>query len=228
MTSLVAAALIIGSTAQLHVADSPGPPQLECAAPEASRLVCRARHPFKRLGAVGLELVEATTATGVEIRLVILRSEGERVPLPRFYGNARWASCELVRDDADGVRADYVAIGDFNGDQHEDVAVLAECVTGIGPTGARPFLAGAVYFGDGAGGFTTADATNRALTRLASRSCRGGRCDVVALARAAVKESRRPGAGQRLSRSHEARGTDFRNAVERQEARRTACAATFA
>jgi hypothetical protein len=64
-----------------------------------------------------------------------------------------------------------VAFADVNGDGRQDVIVMAKAVTGIGPTGARPFDANTVYYNTGKGRF----AALAAVDALASKYDRVGR-----------------------------------------------------
>lgn len=63
---------------------------------------------------------------------------------PEPYAN-QWA-CQDVK---------AVAIADLNGDGRKDVLVLSTAITGIGPTGARPFNANTIYYNAGRGRFVT-------------------------------------------------------------------------
>ena len=78
-----------------------------------------------------------------------------------------------------------LAIVDFNGDERDDIALAAECMTGIGPTGAMPFLAGAIWFADAAGGYTTNATVNARFTELLAQRCTDAECDVAVIASAA-------------------------------------------
>lgn len=53
-----------------------------------------------------------------------------------------------------------VAFADLNGDGRKDVIVMAKAITGIGPTGARPFDANTVYYNTGKGWFAALAAVN--------------------------------------------------------------------
>jgi hypothetical protein len=78
-----------------------------------------------------------------------------RFPEPRAN---TWA-CEKIT---------AVAFADVNGDGRKDVIVMAKAVTGIGPTGARPFDANTVYYNTGKGRFATVAAVNEFASKYNS------------------------------------------------------------
>ncbi|MDF1504002.1 hypothetical protein [Roseisolibacter sp. H3M3-2] len=132
------------------------------------------------------------------LRLSLVRADGSVVPLPVFYGSTVWGMCGPTVDARDLPRRDRLAAADVNGDGADDLVVVAECMTGMGATGAHPFPAGAVYLGDGRGGWRSVAAVDSTLTDLAQAACGGadGRPggggvagDVRALARDAVRRS---------------------------------------
>jgi hypothetical protein len=88
--------------------------------------------------------------------------------------------------------ASAVTAGDFSGNGREDLAVVGECMTGIGPTGAEPFYVGAVYAADRNGALLANDAASERLTELLQSRC--GRaldgCDTATLARLATRRAR--------------------------------------
>jgi hypothetical protein len=53
-----------------------------------------------------------------------------------------------------------VAFADLNGDGRKDVIVMAKAITGIGPTGVRPFDANTVYYNTAKGRFASVAAVN--------------------------------------------------------------------
>ena len=139
------------------------------------------------------------TGAGVPDTLVVAvaRAGAAPVRLPTFYGSRLWGQCAPAADERDRPRADRLAAVDVDGDRRADLVVLAQCMTGIGPTGAQPFPAGAVYLADGAGGWRSAEPVDSAFTDLAQAECgeaAGGEaaCDLPALAREAVRRVGRP------------------------------------
>jgi hypothetical protein len=135
--------------------------------------------------------VHVTLATGAladTLTLAVARG-GESLRLPTFYGSRLWGSCAPAADARDLPRLDRLAAADVDGDGREDLVVVAECMTGIGPTGATPFPAGAVYLDDGRGAFRSDERVDSVLTELAA-ACESA-CDVRALAREAVRRAAR-------------------------------------
>jgi hypothetical protein len=137
------------------------------------------------------------TGEGVPDTLVVALARPGRPPLrlPTFYGSRLWGQCGPATDERDVPRLDRLAADDVDGDGRRDLVVVAACMTGIGPTGARPFPAGAVYLADARGGYEAAEPVDSALTDLAQAACTDSAgaalpCDVRALARRAVQLAR--------------------------------------
>ena len=143
-----------------------------------------------------------TLATGEDVpdTLVVAVQHAGREPvrLPTFYGSRLWGQCAPTTDDRDLPRLDRLAVADVDDDGRRDVVVLAQCMTGMGRTGATPFPAGAVYLGDARGGYRAEEPVDSAFTELAAPACGDGEggarpCDVRALAREAVRRGRAGG-----------------------------------
>ena len=84
-----------------------------------------------------------------------LRGGGRTVySFPKPYAND-WA-CDKIT---------AISFTDVNGDGRKDVIVMAKAVTGIGPTGARPFNANTVYYNTGKGRFATVAAVNKLASK---------------------------------------------------------------
>jgi hypothetical protein len=140
-------------------------------------------------GAPDARLVLATSGEVPDtLRITLERPGRPPLALPTFYGSRLWGQCGPAGDDDYVPRLDRLAVADVDGDGRDDLVVLGECMTGIGPTGAHPFPAGAVYLDDGRGAYRSVEPVDSALTDLAVASC-PARCDVRALAREAVRRA---------------------------------------
>jgi hypothetical protein len=175
-------------------------------APAAPSVTCAGEGVARTCAVVGLfdDAPDArlTLATGENVPdtlvVTLQRAGREPVRLPTFYGSRLWGQCAPTTDDRDLPRLDRLAVTDVDGDGHRDVVVLAQCMTGMGRTGATPFPAGAVYLGDARGGYRAEEPVDSAFTDLANPACSDGEggarpCDVRALAREAVRRGRAGG-----------------------------------
>ncbi|TNE52558.1 MAG: hypothetical protein EP343_00050 [Deltaproteobacteria bacterium] len=89
---------------------------------------------------------------GGKLRLSLVKKYKIVQRLPAFSGN-RWRVSSIAA----------VALRDINKDGKRDVVVMADCMTGMGPQGARPFRVTTTYF-QGAGGFFTDQAWEKVLS----------------------------------------------------------------
>ncbi len=72
-----------------------------------------------------------------------------------------------------------VAFADVNSDGRKDVIVMAKAITGIGPTGARPFDANTIYYNTGKGRFATVAVVNELASKLSCRQSQAGSGEIV-------------------------------------------------
>jgi hypothetical protein len=149
---------------------------------------CVMARPFRDHPQTALRLAEVTNGEK-RPELMIFMSEGTRQEqLPRFYGSEHWSSCEIPFDDRGQMNKNAVVAGDFSGRGREDLAVVGECMTGIGPTGGEPFYVGAIYLAEEGGQFVEAESASRRLTELLGVRCRVlEACDVRGLAQLAAR-----------------------------------------
>lgn len=162
------------------------PATVECAGDGAAR-VCTVTGLFADAPAARLALAGGVGAADT-LRLTLTRPGAAALPLPTFHGSRVWGACAPAADARGLPRLDRLAAADVDDDGREDLVVVGECMTGIGPTAARPFAAGAVYLDDGRGAFRADPRVDSVLTDLAA-ACDGA-CDVRALAREAVRRAR--------------------------------------
>jgi hypothetical protein len=161
--------------------------RLSCSEPRGGTRRCIAREPFPRLPARDLLIVEGPGAKPMELRLALLGRDGSEQALPPFYGSTRWPWCELSTVDRSGT-GEQLIVGDLNGDTIDDFAVVAECSTGAGPAASKPFMVGAIYYGDQSATFRVRDDMNRRLTSLLGTGCAAGRrCNIGALIESVAK-----------------------------------------
>lgn len=185
VAGLCLAALAWGCAGSPDAADEGlAPGQFVCT-PGDGGTICRLGDPLFQLPETDLAIVEAPDGRPSVLRLFLERDGARVLALPAFYGSDNWGWCELSRDAAGAVRADRLVVADFNRDDRDDLALAAECMTGVGPTGARPFPVGTIWIADAAGGFTTSEAINANFTDLLGGRCTDDACDVAAIAAAA-------------------------------------------
>ncbi|MGK7911571.1 MAG: hypothetical protein AB4050_08845 [Synechococcus sp.] len=71
-----------------------------------------------------------------ELSLHLIKDGQLHYTLPPSEADRTWASFNMLA----------VAFTDLDNDGQDDIAVLAEYITGIGPTGTQPFPAASIYF----------------------------------------------------------------------------------
>ena len=112
---------------------------------------------FARLGRVLLVAIEDRSASPPDVELLLNTASGEpvyRLPGPSdAQGLAFWRLVDAVAYD-------------LNDDDREDLVVVIEYLSGIGPTGADPFPLAVVYLQQPSGGFER----SRGLERMANEA----------------------------------------------------------
>jgi hypothetical protein len=97
---------------------------------------------IRDLGEVRLVAAASTESGPPKVELVLQNRAGEAVyRLPEFWANREYAYYETRE----------AAFADIDHDGLEDIAIIAEYVTGIGPTGAEPFAVAGIYLRRGSG-----------------------------------------------------------------------------
>jgi hypothetical protein len=114
---------------------------------------------FRGFGAVRFVTLRDTTGGPGKCRFELRRAGRTVYRFPTAYTD-QWSCFDVTA----------VAFRDVNGDRLKDVLVLATAITGVGPTGARPFQANTVYYNTGAGRFVT----NARINAFASKSKTAG------------------------------------------------------
>jgi len=112
---------------------------------------------FKGFGAVRFVSLVGTARGPAKCAFELRRAGKAVYRFPESYAN-QW-SCERIA---------AVAFRDMNGDGTKDVVVIAQAISGIGPTAARPFDANTVYYNTGQGRFVTFEKVNMLASKHSS------------------------------------------------------------
>ena len=93
------------------------------------------------------------SSSGIDkVRFYLLRDKEIVVKLPDVYGSMGWSFWEVTA----------ISFKDLNFDGLKDIIIMAQYMTGIGPTGSRPFYVKDVFFQD-KNGFTKREALTKLL-----------------------------------------------------------------
>jgi hypothetical protein len=159
-----------------------------CGGINASQAGCAEARPFRDRPQARVRVEEVAAAQPLELK-VYLSDAGRDVELPRFYGSARWSSCGIPTDEDGRPHGNAIVGGDFIVPGRDDLAVVGECMSGIGPAAAEPFYAGAIYVADEHGALSADEAASGRFTALLRTRCGASLrdCDVDALARTAER-----------------------------------------
>jgi hypothetical protein len=145
--------------------------------------------PFRHSPEAAVRLEEIKGEKPLELKVSVC-AQGMEIELPPFYGSTQWPLCNIVRDlDGKGDTRTIIA-GEFSRRGREDLAVVGECMTTIGPTGAEPFLAGSIYRADEGMHLLADNAASEHFTSLLQTRCMAetlGDCDLAGLAQSAVR-----------------------------------------
>jgi hypothetical protein len=113
-------------------------------------------------------------STPARIAYDLVDAKGQVVmTLPDPYGSGEWWYDRTVA----------TAFEDIDGDHREDILIIADYLTGIGPEGAKPFPVASVYLRRGAG-FKPATALNERLNNGQHAKQVGTLAGLIPLARA--------------------------------------------
>jgi hypothetical protein len=186
MTSTVGAAagvaihLLLGGLAAAATGASP-----DCGDGRWQAFNCLVIGAFKDSPQTRVRLVELVDGNKpIRLQLFVLREGQPDEALPPYYGNIVWSGCMIPVDDkGDRIKMPAVAVDNARSGR-SDLFVVAQCTTGIGPSGAVPFPVGAIYRSAAWGGFTTDSETDGKFTMFLRNKCRQlSGCDVMQLAR---------------------------------------------